>query len=122
MNSSIASEASTVDIERPTAEIIPFPTRAQPQKPRPEDRLARALVALNAAMEEQKAAVAAWRGALGDLQTTTAGLGESLRRYSGSLASLGGDMSALQGKARALETWALPAGTLQTGADIAQAD
>lgn len=105
MSSSIASETSA-DLERPMAEIIPFPTRSRPAQPRPEDRLARALAGLNAAMEEQRAAVTAWRGALGELQTTTAGLGESLRRYNGSLASLGGDVSALQAKTRALETWA----------------
>jgi hypothetical protein len=121
MNSFVASEVSTVHVERPTAEIIPYPTRVRPPAPRPEDRLARALEGLNAAMEEQKAAVATWRGALGDLRTTTAGLGESLRRYSGGLASLGDDMAALQAKARALETWAVQAGASQMGVSQAGA-
>ena len=106
MSSSIAPDPEPAEAQRPSAHIIPFPTRIQPAKPRPEERLARALADLNAAMEEQKAAVAAWRGALGELQTTTDGLGESLRRYQISLGALSGSVSALEGKAQLMEQWA----------------
>ncbi len=119
MSSSNASDPS-VEVERPTAEIIAFPARAQaevspstpssvvPQSslPQTDDRLMRALESLNAALAGQRAALAAWRGALGELKTTTSGLSESLKRYQSSLGSLSGSVSSLNDKARSLEKWA----------------
>jgi phage-related tail protein len=72
----------------------------------PADRLARALESLNAAMAEQKAALAKWREALGALQTSTSGLGESLQRYQTNLGTLSGNVNALRDKAVSLEHWA----------------
>jgi ABC-type transporter Mla subunit MlaD len=91
-----------------SATIIPFPARVKPGPvvATPEDRLARALASLNAALAEQKSAVAAWRDVLGELKTTTAGLDESLQRYRSNLRSLGTSVSALHAKARSLEQWA----------------
>ncbi|MDR3530492.1 MAG: hypothetical protein P4L90_08080 [Rhodopila sp.] len=57
-------------------------------------------------MADQRAAMAAWRGALGALKATTTGLEESLLRYRADLRSLGSTVSALQAQARALEQWA----------------
>ena len=72
----------------------------------PEDRLARALDSLNAALSDQRTAVAAWREVLGELKATTTSLDESLRRYRTNLKSLGTSVSALHVKARSLEQWA----------------
>jgi chromosome segregation ATPase len=104
VTSPIISGSTTADAGRPTAEIIPFPSRPNPVMPQPE--LARALEALNAAMLEQRAAVAAWRAALGELKASTSGLGESLQRYQSNLQSLGNSVSALQSNAQSLEQWA----------------
>ncbi len=106
MSSSIAPESEPLDANRPTADIIPFPVRAQAAEIRPEDRLTRALASLNAAMEEQRVAVAAWREALGALKTTTTGLSDSLQRYRSNLDTLSGSVSSLHDKARSLEQWA----------------
>lgn len=57
-------------------------------------------------MVEQRTALAAWRGALGELKATTSGLDASLQRYTTNLRSLGGSVSALHVKARELEKWA----------------
>lgn len=91
---------------RPTADIIAFPGRVDPPAVPPEDRLAMALASLNAAMIEQRAALSAWRNALGELKATTVGLDQSLQRYGTNLRALGGSVSALQVKARSLEKWA----------------
>ena len=106
MSSSIAPETEPQEADRPTADIIPFPVRVQPEEIRPEDRLTRALASLNAAMEEQRVAVAAWRDALGELKATTTGLSDSLQRYRSSLSTLSGSVSSLHDKARSLEQWA----------------
>jgi hypothetical protein len=105
MSSSNAPESGSVEAGLPTAVIIPFPPRPKVE-PRPEDRLARALESLNAALAEQRVALAAWRGALGQLKETTTGLGESLQRYHTSLGSLGGGVATLHDQARSLEQWA----------------
>jgi hypothetical protein len=105
MSSFNAPECKPGEAERPTAEIIPFPYPKRAE-PRPDDRLSRALGSLNAALAEQRVAVAAWREALGELKETTAGLGESLQRYRSSLGSLSGSVSELRLKAQSLEQWA----------------
>ncbi len=106
MSSSIVPDSEPIKAVLPTAEIIPFPFRPKPEEPRQDDRLARALASLTTAMMEQQAAIAAWRGALGELKETTSGLGESLQRYQISLGSLSGSVSALEGKAQLMEQWA----------------
>jgi hypothetical protein len=106
MSGSREPDSEPVEVPFPTADIIPFPTRSKPGDPHPGDRLARALESLNTAMAEQKAAVAAWREALGALQASTGGLGESLQRYQTSLGTLGGNVNALHDRAVTLEQWA----------------
>jgi hypothetical protein len=109
-----SKDETTAGHEVRGAEILPFPVRAAPKPavaPNPgltpeQARLAKALDALNAALADQRAALAAWRGVLGELKASTAGLESSLHRYRGSLASLGTSVSSLREKARALETWA----------------
>ena len=51
----------------------------------------------------QRAAVAAWRSALTDLGTVVSGLGDSLRRYRGSLDTLGSQVAELHAEASQLE-------------------
>ena len=116
--------------ESTTAEIIAFPLRADApspadtsgqsmaqkvlgQTPVPaavpgaaEDRLARALTGLNNAVITQRAAMAAWRSALGDLRTVTGRLGASLRSYNDSLGNLDARVNRLRTEAVKLETWA----------------
>ena len=106
MSGSSFPDPQPADVTRPMAKIIPFPVRAQPAETPQADRLARALDSLNTAMAEQKAALAAWRGALAELQTTTSGLGESLQRYQTSLGTLSGNVNALRDNAVAMEQWA----------------
>lgn len=106
MTTSTVSNTSTVEAVPPTATIIPFPARPKPEAPAPQERLARALDSLNAALADQKVAVAAWRDVLGELKTTTAGLDDSLRHYRATLRTLGTSVSSLRSKARALEQWA----------------
>jgi len=74
--------------------------------PDPRERLARALVNLNAALEEQRVAVAAWRTMMDELKTSTNDLGDSLQRYRASLRTLGDSVSMLRDKALSLEQWA----------------
>ena len=106
MNGSSLPDPEPSGETRPTADIIPFPVRAQPVETPPADRLARALASLNTAMAEQKVALAAWRESLAALQTTTSGLGESLQRYQTNLGTLSGNVNALRDKAVSLEQWA----------------
>jgi hypothetical protein len=72
----------------------------------PHERLARALATLNAALAEQRLAIAAWRGALAELKATATGLGESLQQYRSSLGSLGDGVAALHTQATVLRDWA----------------
>jgi ABC-type transporter Mla subunit MlaD len=90
-----------------SAEIIPFPVqpRATPERAG-EDRLQRALAALDAAVTGQRAAVAEWRQSLAQLGDTMNGLGASLGRYRDSLTRLDGQVGALNSQAVALEQWA----------------
>jgi hypothetical protein len=111
VTSLIVSDTAAVEAARPTATIIAFPPRPTPAASPPVDRLTRALESLNTAMLQQRAALAAWRGALGELKATTTGLGESLQHYRTNLRSLGDSVSALQDKARSLEQWADGAAT-----------
>lgn len=89
------------------AQIIPFPGRGDPaESAGANERLVRALRGLEAALAEQREAVANWRVALVALQGSVQGVGEGLRRYHGSLDRLLTDVSALNGRAVWLEQWA----------------
>ena len=87
-------------LARATARIIPFPA------PNPELRLHRALTGLNAALDEQRQALAAWRAALGELATTTQSIGHGLADLNDSLDHLGTTVSTLQEDAEATLAWA----------------
>ena len=97
-----------------SAQIIPFPSRvpvaaaAAPAvaAPDPQERLARALTALDAALSEQRTAMAGWRDSLDQLRKTTNGLGLTMQRYHQTLGKLGSDVTALNQQARKLEAWA----------------
>jgi hypothetical protein len=84
--------------------IIPFPSR-QPAPPTDEgqQRLHRALMALDEAVQGQRSAVAAWRAALADLGTVMSGLGESMQRYRSSLDTLDTRVAGLHAQAVQLE-------------------
>jgi len=99
-----------------SAEIISFPTRRPAVSPvsDPQERLARALAALDTAMQEQRAAVASWRDSLDQLKRSTNGLGVSMQRYRGSLDKLGTDVASLHNQATQLERWADTALTNKT--------
>ena len=100
------AETSLAEVPSHTADIIPFPARPKPAEQSPEQRLAKALLSLNAALQEQRVAVAAWREVLLELKASTSGLQDSLHRYRANLKTLGTSVSALQSKALALEAWA----------------
>jgi chromosome segregation ATPase len=84
-----------------SAEIIRFPKGDDGSQ-----RLRRALQSLEQALDEQLAAVNAWRKALGELQSTTKGLGSSLRGYAERLDTLDRRVGALRGQAMQLEATA----------------
>jgi hypothetical protein len=93
-----------------SAQIIPFPSRrpaAPPTAGQPTDdgqeRLSRALLALDTAVAGQRDAVAAWRDSLANLGTVMAGLGESVQRYRGSLDVLDSRVANLHAEAVQLE-------------------
>jgi hypothetical protein len=86
------------------ATIIRFPKlRHAPGKDDGQERLRRALMGLDKAIAGQRAAVAAWRSALGELSAVVSGLGESLQRYRGNLDTLSGRVSRLHAQAVQLE-------------------
>lgn len=95
-----------------TAIILPFRPRQKNAAPHTvphsaeADRLARAVAGLSQALTEQRAAVTAWRDALGTLKTSTAGLQKSLTRYQGKLQSLSDNVAALRTQAQSLGQWA----------------
>ena len=106
MTTSIVSGHPSVDPDSRSARIIQFPARPKPAAPAPEDRLAKALEALNTAMADQRTAMTAWRGVLAELKTSATSLEDSLQRYRSSLRTLGASVSSLHAKARSLEQWA----------------
>jgi hypothetical protein len=92
------------DSPSPTAQIIPFRPRRPPETHEPgNERLQRALAALNAAVEDQRVAVASWRGALTDLTKVVSGLGDSLQRYRSSLDGVAARVGSLRTQAVQLE-------------------
>jgi hypothetical protein len=99
---------ATAEQTRAGAEIIPFPVK--PAAPAPandaQDRLARALASLDAALAEQRQAMSGWRESLDHLRKATTGLGLSMQRYDRTLGKLGLDVSALHTQSVRLERWA----------------
>ena len=92
----------------PSAEILPFPqaVRAELPAPSPEERLRDALAQLDAALDEQREAVAEFRSNLGELGGAVAGLETSLRRYACQLTTTQSDVMAAHQSARKLESTA----------------
>jgi hypothetical protein len=87
-----------------SAQIIPFPVRRpHPATDDGQERLRRALLALETAVAGQRDAVAAWRGALADLGLVVSGLGSSMQRYRGSLDTLDRRVACLHAQAVQLE-------------------
>ncbi len=89
-----------------SAEIIPFPARAQEASAATAERLNRALAALDRALSDQRAAVSTWRGALGDLREAMAGLGGRVETYRGELGKLANGVAGLNARAVWLGDWA----------------
>ena len=96
--------------EQASATIIAFP---RPKAPAASgaaadgpERLRIALLALDAALAEQRAAVTAWREGLAALRGSVQGLGQSLGRYQSRLGALAEDVGGLHREARRLEDWA----------------
>ena len=86
-----------------TAQIIPFPLGRPPAQRDGNERLQRAIAALEAAIANQRVAVAAWRSALADLSRVVSGLGDGLQRYRGSLDGLSVRVDSLRAQAVQLE-------------------
>ena len=85
--------------DRSSAEIIAFPCK-------PQDRLQRALAALDVALEGQRAAMASWRAEIRALKGAIGSLGESLHEYNASLEGIASRADSLGTQARLLEAWA----------------
>jgi len=94
-----------------SAEVIPFrPRRAREDQDgggsEGQERLARALAALDAALAEQRHAMDQFRLAIGDLGRAVSGLEAGLIAYGDELSCVGHDLDRLAIEARALEAWA----------------
>ena len=103
----------SITTESASATIIPFPARTPPApvpqaKPAIEgaERLTLALANLNKALLSQRAAMASWQSALGDLREVTKRLGTSMRTYQSSLTTLDTQVGNLRDQAKKLEAWA----------------
>ncbi len=83
--------------------VIPFRRPESTVVGAPPDRLQQALVALEAALDEQRLAVADWRAALGELQDSMQGLGSSLQTYRTNLDGLAIDVAGLNAVAVQLQ-------------------
>jgi hypothetical protein len=92
-----------------SAQVIPFRPRgdaAVASSAAGQERLSRALALLEAALDEQQAAMDRFRLALGDLGRAVSGLEAGLVRYGDELCCVGHDLERLAIEARALEAWA----------------
>jgi len=87
-----------------TAQIIRFPVGAP--RGRKPDQLDVALDTLSGALIAQQAAIKAWRGVLGELQSSMAGLGGSVSSYRARLVVLNQRVSELRAEAAKLGRWA----------------
>jgi glutathione S-transferase len=92
-----------------SAEVIPFRPRqdaARRADAAAQERLARALAILDAALFEQRSAMDRFQLAIGDLSRAVSRLESGLVRYGDELACVGHDLERLAIEARALEAWA----------------
>jgi hypothetical protein len=91
-----------------SADILLFPQRAPAAAPTPspEERLRLALAQLDAALDDQRAAIAEFRGHLGELGGAVSGLEDSMRKYVCQLTTTQSDVLAAQESARKLEATA----------------
>jgi len=94
-----------------SAQVIPFrPRRARDiqdgDAAEGQQRLARALAALDAALAEQQRAMDRFRLAIGDLGRSVGSLEAGLVAYGDELGCVGHDLDRLAIEARALEAWA----------------
>lgn len=87
-----------------SAEIIPFPSR--PTEPDGKARLTEALANLHKALDEQKEAIAAWRGAMGELRESMQRLSGGLSAYQVELVKLNSKVGMLNRSSRQLQDWA----------------
>jgi uncharacterized coiled-coil protein SlyX len=85
-----------------SAEIIAFPAPVIS----PQERLARALATLDAALAEQRVAVAKWRDSMNELHATMSSLGQSVQTLHGSLDTLAQQNASVHAEAVRLENWA----------------
>ena len=89
-------------VQSQSAVIIAFPAPVIS----PQERLARALAKLDAALTEQREAVKRWRDNMAELRDTMSQLGDSVQTLNGSLATLGERNAAVRADALKLEAWA----------------
>ncbi|MDR3538547.1 MAG: hypothetical protein P4L71_18775 [Acetobacteraceae bacterium] len=101
-----AIELTGVDEARVDVDVTRLEGTADSEAQEAQARLVRALQSLDAALTEQRTAIAAWRGALSDLRATMQGLSNSVQTYRGSLATLDTKVTNLRGEAGRLERWA----------------
>jgi hypothetical protein len=87
------------------AEIIAFPGRHRSELS-PDERLSTALRELNAALENQRDAIAAWRGSIDELGGATRSIEASLGRYRSRLGALRTDLVGLHHHSSRLRDWA----------------
>ena len=85
-----------------SAEIIAFPVPQITQ----EERLARALAKLDAAVAQQREAVGNWRDSIHALHDTMQQLGQSVQTLHDSLGDIGAQNAAVHDEAVRLEAWA----------------
>jgi hypothetical protein len=83
--------------------VIPFPIRQKPLELEQQERLARALTSLNAALAKQKVIIAAWREKLESLEMVALTLHESLHCHLSTMQWLEGDLLFLRDKIQLLE-------------------
>jgi hypothetical protein len=108
----MSEQASATIIAFPRMKVAPLPAptemaTAAPTEPHdPRERLRLALLALDRAVADQRAAVAKWRESLGELHGSVRGLGQSLRTYNERLGALAHDVTGLNREARRMEAWA----------------
>jgi hypothetical protein len=86
------------------AEIIPFPGARRRDAP-PNARLSAALAELQAALEIQRDAIAAWRGSIDELGGATRSIEASLDRYRSRLGALQTGLISLHQQSSKLRDW-----------------
>ena len=78
-----------------TTNVIPFPRPPLASPEHDSERLARALAALDRAVEDERQAIAAWRESLATLDRTVSGVAGSMQHYQSALDELAQGVQAL---------------------------